>query len=218
MKIADLDVENIIWDADGTLVNINHAYYCFIKNHPQIKKYFEKFLYKDLAEALPIDSRYGAIELKTHPTLGDRLDALFCNSDEYYFDRPLYYGTDKILNKLNKLGYKQFILSAGFNFEKKTKLLKQLFTNFPFIQLEIVLHDNKGMHEGDTKEQRILYLLEKYGLKSNKTVLIDDRIYNIRAALKAGIKVIRFRSEFTTPLPDDLALNVPEIEDIREII
>ena len=218
MKIADLNVKNIIWDVDGTLANINHAYYCFIKNHPQVRKHFKNFLYKDLDKALPIEEKYGAIELKTHPTLGDELDRLFCDSNEYYFDRPLYYGTDKVLNSLNKLGYRQFILSAGFNLEKKTSLLKQLFLDFPFIELEVVLHDKKGMHEGSTKEQKILDLLKKHNLKSDETVLIDDRIYNIRAALKAGIKAIRFRSEFTTPLPDDLAENVMEIEDIREII
>lgn len=218
MKIADLGVRNIIWDVDGTLANINHAYYCFIKNHPRVREFFKNFLYKDLAKALPIEEKYGAIELKTHPTLGDELDRLFCNSDEYYFDRPLYYGTDKVLNRLNKFGYRQFILSAGFNLEKKTSLLKQLFLDFPFIELEVVLHDKKGMHEGNTKEQKILDLLKKYNLKSNETVLIDDRIYNIRAALKAGIKAIRFRSEFTTPLPNDLIETVLEIEDIREIV
>ena len=217
MLIKKLCVKNIIWDVDGTLANINHAYYCFIKNHPKINTFFKNFLYKDLDKALPIDNKYGAIELKTHPILGKQLDELFCKSDEYYFDRPLYYGTDDVLYKLNNMKYKQFILSAGFDIKQKKKLLTQLFSNFPFIKLEVVLHDKKAMHNGDTKRKKIIALLKKYNLKADETVLIDDRIYNIYAGLKAGIKVIHFRSEFTTKLPPDLS-NVPEIRDIRQLI
>ncbi len=216
MLLKELGIKNIIWDVDGTLVDINHSYYCFIKNHPKIKKFFKNFLYKDLPKALPIDPKYGAIELKTHKTLGTELDKLFCNS-KYYFDRPFYYGTEKTLNKLNKLGYKQFILSAGFNIKKKEKLLKQLFSNFPFIKIEVVQHDKKGMHEGDTKKQKILDLLKKYNLSAKETVLIDDRLYNIHAGIKTGIKVIRFRSEFTTPTTG-FTKKIKEIEDIRELI
>ena len=217
LSFKELEIKNIIWDVDGTLANINHAYYCFIKNHPQFKQHFKNYLYKDLDKALPIDKKYGAIELKTHPTLGEQLNKVFCASNDYYFDRPLYYGTNKVLNQLNDRGYRQFTLSAGFNIEKKTKLLNQLLADSPFIHIETVLHDAKGMHEGSTKEQKILTLLQKYNLKANETVLIDDRIYNIYSALNAGIRAIRFRSEFTTPSPDDLS-NVPEIEDIREIL
>ena len=198
-------IKGIIWDVDGTLVNLNHAYYCFIKNHPQFKEHFKEYMYCDLNKALPVETKkYGAMELKTHPTLGDQLDKVFCETDDYYFDRPLYYGTNKVLRQLNELGYKQFILSAGFNIEKKNKLLNKLFSQFEFLNIEIVEHDAKGMSEGDTKEKKIKMLLEKYGLQPTECVMVDDRIYNIRAALKAGIYTIRFRSEFTTPLPKDL--------------
>lgn len=216
-QIIDWNIKNIIWDVDGTLANLNHAYYCFIKNHPKFKKTFSRFSYKDLAEALPINNKYGAIELKNHPTLGNTLDKAFCNSKKYYFDRPLYYGTGKVLKTLNDLGYNQFILSAGFNIKKKRKLLNMLFNDFPFIKIEIVNHDKNGMHEGNTKEKKIKDLLKKHKLNPTETVLVDDRIYNIYSALNAGIHAIRFRSEFTTPLPENLH-NVPEIEDIREFI
>ena len=217
-QFIDWNIKNIIWDVDCTLANLNHAYYCFIKNHPKFKHHFHNLMYTDLDKALPVETqKYGSMELKTHPTMGEELDKVFCDSEDYYFDRPLYYGTDKVLVQLNKLGYKQFILSAGFNIEKKMKLLHQLFDRFPFIHLEVVNHDAKGMHEGGTKEQKILYLLQKYNLQKTETVLIDDRIYNIYSAINAGIHAIRFRSEFTTPSPNDLS-NIPEIEDIREIL
>ena len=211
-------VNNIIWDVDGTLANLNHAYYCFIKNHPKFRDFFKDYQYRDLNKALPVETeKYGAMELKTHPTLGEELDKVFCESDEYYFDRPLYYGTDKVLRELNKQGYNQFILSAGFDIEKKQKLLDMMFADFDFLKIEIVKHDAKGMHEGNTKEERIKQLLNKYNLSANETLLVDDRLYNIRAGLLAGVKVIRFRSEFTTPLTDDLK-DVVEVEDIREFL
>ena len=167
---------------------------------------------------MPVETeKYGAMELKTHPTLGEELDKVFCESDEYYFDRPLYYGTDKVLRELNKQGYNQFILSAGFDIEKKQKLLDMMFADFDFLKIEIVKHDAKGMHEGNTKEERIKQLLKKYNLSANETLLVDDRLYNIRAGLSAGVKVVRFRSEFTTPLTDDLK-DVVEVEDIREFL
>lgn len=211
-------IKSIIWDVDGTLANLNHAYYCFIKNHLQFKEHFKEYMYCDLDKALPIETeKYGAMELKTHPTLGEQLDKVFCETNDYYFDRPLYYGTDKTLRKLNDLGYQQFILSAGFDIEKKKKLLNKLFSHLDFLKIEVVEHDAKGMAEGDTKEMKIKMLLEKYSIKPVECVMVDDRIYNIHSAIKAGVRAIRFRSEFTTPSPSDLS-NVPEVEDIREFL
>ena len=210
-------IKAIIWDVDGTLANLNHAYYCFIKNHPQFREHFQGLQYKDLDKALPIDPAYGAMELKTHPTLGTELDKLFCASNDYYFDRPLYYGTEHVLKELDKMGFQQFILSAGFNTDKKIRLLNQLFGEMPFIKIEVVEHDKNGMDQGNTKEARIVALCEKYALKPQEVVLVDDRIYNIHSALKAGIHAIRFRSEFTTPNPPDLK-NIPEVFNIGEFL
>ena len=86
-----------------------------------------------------------------------------------------------------------------------------------FIKIEVVEHDKNGMDQGNTKEARIVALCEKYALKPQEVVLVDDRIYNIHSALKAGIRAIRFRSEFTTPNPPDLK-DIPEVFDVREFL
>ena len=58
----------------------------------------------------------------------------------------------------------------------------------------------------------------KRGYKEKKSgKVVDDRIYNIYSALKAGIHAIRFRSEFTLPNPPDLK-DIPEVKDIREFL
>ena len=213
--INGFKIKNIIWDVDGTLVDLNKSYYDFLTQHYLFKDIYKDLKYKDLDKVLPVEKlKYGAMELKNHPTLGQKLDEEFCNNDKFYFNRRLYKNTEEVLLNLNKLGYKQFILSAGFNEEKKKKLLNNLFSKFDFITIEVVEHDKNGMHEGNSKEMKIKNLLEKYNLIPQETILVDDRIYNIQSALNAGIKAIRFRSEFTTETPKKL--KVPEVFNIKE--
>ena len=209
-------IKNIFWDVDGVLANLNHAYYCFIKNHPKFKEYFKKYEYKDLPDALPVDKNFGAMELKTHPTLGVELDKEFCTSEDYYFDRPLYHGTAKILKELNDMGYLQMTMSAGFNIDKKKELLKRVLGDLTdFLKIEVVEHDKAGMEQGSSKESKMLAVLKKLGAKPEETVLVDDRIYNIYSAIKAGVHPVRFRSEFTTDSPADLK-DVPEVDNIYQ--
>lgn len=215
--MTKLIIKNIFWDVDGVLANLNHAYYSFIKNHPKFKEYFKQYEYKDLPIALPIETEmFGAMELKNHPTLGCELDKEFCTSNDFYFDRPLYPGTKKILKELNNMGYLQITMSAGFNVDKKIELLKRILGDLTeFLKLEVVEHDKTGMEYGNSKEIKMLNVLKKFGAKPEETILVDDRIYNIYSALKAGVHSIRFRSEFTTDSPSDLS-DVPEVENIYQ--
>ena len=192
------------------------GYYCFIKNHPMFKENFKQYEYKDLPIALPVETKkFGAMELKSHPTLGVDLDREFCASNDYYFDRPLYPGTAKILRELNDMGYLQMTMSAGFNMDKKKELLRRVLGGLDFLRIEVVEHDKAGMEQGSTKEAKMLAVLEKLGAKPEETVLVDDRIYNIYSAIKAGVHPVRFRSEFTTDSPEDLK-DVPEVENIYQ--
>ena len=126
-QLKDWGIKAIIWDVDGTLVDLNKTYYNFITKHSEIRELkdkkgefiFKNIKYKDLNKVIPVNKLYGAMELKTHPLYGEKLDKIFCNSNDFYFDRKFYKGTKKVLKQLNKLGYKQFILSAGFNIDKK---------------------------------------------------------------------------------------------------
>ena len=216
MSEKKLVIKNIFWDVDGVLANLNHAYYCFIKNHPMFKEHFKQYEYKDLPIALPVETKkFGAMELKSHPTLGVDLDREFCASNDYYFDRPLYPGTAKILRELNDMGYLQMTMSAGFNMDKKKELLRRVLGCLDFLRIEVVEHDKAGMEQGSTKEAKMLAVLEKLGAKPEETVLVDDRIYNIYSAIKAGVHPVRFRSEFTTDSPEDLK-DVPEVENIYQ--
>ena len=210
-------IKNIFWDVDGVLVDLNRTYYKFLTSDVKFKDYFKDLKYIDLNIALPIDKKYGAMELSTHPTLGKELDKEFCKSNDYYFDREFYPHTVEVLTQLNDFGFTQIVMSAGFNIEKKTLLLKQIFKDLPFIKIVAVEHDKDGMSQGNTKGEKMLEVLKKLNLDINESVFVDDRIYNIYSAIKIGIKPIRFRSEFTTDLPDDLKNSVLEVNNIIQL-
>ncbi|MGA1101971.1 MAG: hypothetical protein ACO3VB_09405, partial [Opitutales bacterium] len=68
------------------------------------------------------------------------------------------------------------------------------------------------------KRDSLLACYRKYGLLPEETILVDDRIYNLYAAIDSGAHPVRMRCEFTTDLPDDLSWipefpNVPAVKD-----
>ena len=76
------------------------------------------------------------------------------------------------------------------------------------------MQHGKFMHDS-AKEDMLNACFEEYGLKPEETVLVDDRIYNLAAAINVGAHPIRMRCEYTTDLPEDLAW-VPEVKNVRE--
>lgn len=208
-------IKNIFWDVDGVLANLNFAYFNFLTNHHNYKEEYKNLKWEDLPKVLPIDPKYGALELKTHPTKGVELDKDFCHTPEFFCNRPLYPGVVETLRELNKMGYRQFTMSATFDVETKKKLLNKLLADVTdFLTIECVQH-GKFMHD-TAKEDMLKSCFEKYGLKAEETVLVDDRIYNQHAAINVGAHPLRMRCEFTTDLPEDLAW-IPEIKSVPEV-
>ena len=210
-----ITIKNIFWDVDGVLANLNYAYYNFLTNHPNYKDTYKNLQWQDLPKALPIVPKYGALELKTHPTLGEQMDYDFCHSPEFFCNRPLYPNVIETLKELHDLGYRQFTMSATFDVETKKRFLNQLLAEVTdFLTIECVQH-GKFMHDS-AKEDMLKECFAKYGLKPEETILVDDRIYNQYAAINVGAHPIRYRCEFTTDLPEDLK-DVPEVNSLEEL-
>ena len=210
-----MSIKNIFWDVDGVLANLNYAYYNFLTKHPNYCKMYQNLQWEELPKALPINPKYGALELKTHPTLGTEMDYDFCHSPEFFTNRPLYPNVIETLEYFHNQGYRQFTLSATFDVETKKKFLNQLLapvTNF--LTIECVQH-GKFMHDS-AKEDMLKECFAKYKLKAEETALIDDRIYNQYAAINVGAQPIRYRCEFTTDLPKDLK-EIPEVYSFEEL-
>ena len=210
-----MKINNIFWDVDGVLADLNFAYFNFLKNHPNYKDEYKDLQWQDLDKVLPINPKYGALELKTHPTKGVQMDEDFCHSKEFFNNRPLYPHVVQTLRELHQLGYKQFTLSATFDVETKKKLLSVLFVEVvDFLIIECVQH-GEFMHD-TAKEDMLKVCFEKYNLKAEETLLVDDRIYNQYAAINSGAFPVRLRSEFTTDLPEEINW-IPEFRNIVEV-
>jgi len=208
-------IKNIFWDVDGVLANINYAYFYILTRHPKYKPLYGSLLWKDLPKVLPVEKEYGALELKTHPTLGTELDRDFCNNLEYFTNRPLYPGVVEALKRFHEKGLKQFTLSATFDVETKTKFLSTLLADVKdFLIIKCVQH-GQFMHD-TAKVDMLKACFEEYGLKADETILVDDRVYNQYAAIEVGAHPIRYRSEFTTDLPEDLKW-IPEVHNMQEL-
>jgi len=205
-------IKNIFWDVDGVLANLNFAYYHFLTQHPKYAPDYKDMKWEDLPKVLPIVPKYGALELKTHPTRGVEMDKDFCSSYEFFSHRPLYPHVVETLKELHDMGYRQFTMSATFDVETKKKLLNTLLADVTdFLTIECVQH-GKFMHDS-AKEDMLKSCFEKYGIKAEETVLVDDRIYNQYAAINIGAHPVRMRCEFTTDLPEDLNW-IPEVKDV----
>ena len=203
-------IKNIFWDVDGVLVDLNFAYFNLLTNHPNYKDMYRDLKWEDLPKALPINPKIGALELTSHPTLGVQLDYDFCHTEKFFVNRPLYPNVVETLRQLHERGYRQFTMSATtIDVDKKKELIGNLLAEVKdFLTIECVLHANQGEKENSLKN-----CLQKYGLKAEETILVDDRIYNLYSAIKANIFPVRLRSEFTTDLPEDLSW-VPEVKDV----
>jgi FMN phosphatase YigB (HAD superfamily) len=211
-----MNVETIFWDVDGVLANLNHAYFNFLTRHPNYRDMFRGLVYSDLPAALPILPKYGALELKSHPTLGTELDRDFCASPEFFNDRPLYPDALSALKELNRMGIKQITASATFDVPTKTALLNERFADvLDFLKIECVKHGT-FMHD-TAKEDLLKYCCDKYDVDPQTSVLVDDRVYNLSAGLNLGMHVVRMRSEFTTDSPVEFA-HVPEVKTPTELV
>lgn len=207
-------IKNIFWDVDGVLANLNQAYYTFLTQHPKYRDQYKDLKFRDLDKVLPIDSKHGALELKTHPTQGTQMDHDFCHS-EFFEKRPLYSGVIEALKDFHDLGFRQFTLSATFNVAAKKKLLNKLLADVTdFLIIECVQH-GQFMYDS-AKEEALKECFEKYGLNADETVLVDDRIYNQYAAIQVGAHPVRYRCPFTTDLPEELQW-IPEVHNMQEL-
>ncbi len=202
-----MKIKNIFWDVDGVLANLNYAYYKFLTLHPNWRESFAGLEYKDLAKALPSNSDYAGLELSIHPFHGEAMNNDFITS-EFYDDRPLYSGARDMILQLYNIGINQTTMSATGAGQRKVALLERLIGDLP-VDIKVTPH-------GDTKEENMLKYMAENNWKPEETILVDDRPYNLRAALRAGVMPVRFRSEFTTDTPADL--KVPEFYNYSELV
>ncbi|MDR1693623.1 MAG: HAD family hydrolase [Lactobacillaceae bacterium] len=191
-------IKNIIFDVDGVLINLDSSYHKFLQtSYPEYKN----MKIEEMAELFPIDGEDGAFELPS------RFSKDFIDSP-YYVNRPFFKNTISVLKKLKSLELTLITLSAASSPEKKLSWLADTFGDL-FNAYEL-------SPAGVAKDEGLKTVINKYGLNKAETLFIDDRFFNIRAGLRAGVEVARMQPDLFLPLPKDLS-HVRVLYDIEEI-
>ena len=191
-------IKNIIFDVDGVLVDIHCTYTEFLKNtYPK----FRNITSNDLSTLFPIHTDDGAIKLP------DEFLADF-RTGPYYSYRPLFDDTMAVLAALKKKGLKLFTLSAAGNPDKKLKWLSAAFGD--------IFDGYEFSPAHQSKKEALNAVVEKYALNKAETVFVDDRIYQVRAGVEAGLCTVRMESVLSLPMPVDLK-GVPVVKSMTEL-
>jgi FMN phosphatase YigB (HAD superfamily) len=201
-------IKNIFWDVDGVLANLDAAYFAFLTRHPKYAAEFSGLSFDDLPRVLPIMPERGSLELTDHPARGQQLNDDFVAS-EFFWRRPLYDGAREAVSELARRGFSQATMSATGAPKKKLALLNSYFHGLP-IEIRITPH-------GDSKEEAMRKFMAEKNWDPKETALIDDRILNLRAAIRAKANPLRARWAITSDLPPDLKF-IPEFARLRELL
>lgn len=168
----------------------------FEKNYAE----YANIAYQDLPTLFPIETDNGAFELP------DRFSNDFYNST-YYCDRPLFDDTMPVLISLKNKGLNLFTLSAAGDPAKKRKWLECVFVNI-FNELEF-------SPVGIAKDEALKDVLKKHALNTEETVFIDDRFFNVKAGINAGVHTVRMQPEHHLPLPEELS-HIKSLKSLSE--
>ena len=191
-----MSIKNIIFDVDGVLVNRDTAFVHFLQQFPEYKNIREEELYKfktDTPQGYDIP-------------LAEAKRKSFKDS-EFYMQRPLFPGVIETLRELKSRGFKLFTLSATRSPGEKLKMLRELFGDL--FDYEFALEE--------TKAGPLQNMLDKYNLKANETLFIDDSNTFLREAKGVSINIARSEIIYYSPLADDLA-GTPVIRKFSDIL
>ena len=123
---------------------------------------------------------------KLPPKLHKTTNALL---DTWHQHIPYVEGMQRLIPKLKEKGYRLYLLSNA------PAMLKDHLTNF-----DVMSYFDGAVISGDIKlikpDKRIYqYILNKYSLKADECLFIDDLPHNVNAARESGIDSIQFKGD-----------------------
>lgn len=178
-----MNYENYIWDLGGTLLNnyesSSHAFAAALWQEKE-----QVVLHDDAYAALKVSTAYAVEQYARHiPRFLDTYRSL----EAKVLTRPiLFEGAEVLLQSITSKGCKNFMISHRD--KQVLDILKAAHISQYFT--EVVTADN-GFPRKPAPDS-INYLLEKYKLKPEKTVMIGDRPLDIEAGRSAGIDTVFF--------------------------
>lgn len=185
-----MEINNIIWDFDGNLYNtypvMMLAYenamhqFGFDLTDEQIKKDYKFAKKNSLKELFERESEDKNIDFEFLYKLYKEYEKRLQNNPDFFE------GADLVLKTVVDNGGKNFLIThrdnKAIDFLKKDNL-DQYFTDF-------ITSENSFKRKPNP--EALLYLIDKYNLDKNTTVMVGDRDLDVLAAKNAEIKGIYF--------------------------
>ncbi len=194
--------KNYIWDLGGTLLNnyesSSHAFAAALWQSAD-----RIVLHEDIYNALKVSTDYAvntfARDIPDFLTTYKKLEA-------ETLKRPILFpGASKVLSVLMENGRQNFMISHRDS--QVMAILKKAHIDQFFI--EVVTADN-GFSRKPAPDS-IYYLLKKYKLNPDETVMIGDRPIDIEAGLAAGVQTVFFDTKKTDPRASQNIQNLTEL-------
>lgn len=192
--MAEAKVKNIIFDLGNTLIYFDFYYFfngvAQLERKLNVNKFIKHIAEKKLDRALftgRINHKqfFKALKKKFDLKIGFK-DFIRLYSDIFWENTQMLKFLEKLLEEKK---YKVYLLSntdsAHYNFiAKNYPLIKSIKNRILSYKINMVKPDKKIFK----------YVMNKYGLRPEETMLIDDMKDNILSASKCGIKTIHYKS------------------------
>ena len=194
--------ENYIWDLGGTLLD----------NYESSSRAFAATLWEMTHRVLLHTDAYAALRVSTDFAVqtyaADVDDFLkeYKQNEALALSQPILFdGAREVLAQLKNSGSRQFMISH------RDKQVLEILSAAGILDYftEVVTADN-GFPRKPAPDS-INYLLEKYQLTADKTVMIGDRALDIEAGNAAGVKTIAFSSDENFPDADATISTLKEL-------
>jgi len=186
-----MKVENVIFDFGGVLVDWNPRY--LYRDYFQSESEMEKFLHSVCTDEWNVEQDRGRSLAEGTRLLQDKFPE-FHSLIQLYYDKwevMLHGDIPETVSLLHKLKEKYNIFGLT-NWSVETITIA--YERFPFFKEfnGIVVSGEEKMIKPDKRLYHLL--LDRYNLKAENTIFIDDNIKNIKAAKEIGLIAIHFES------------------------
>lgn len=185
-------IKNIIFDNGGVIVKYSDETYLDYFNFPKeekedLMKIFSTKEYVELSKGTITHQEFNDFAVKMFPQYYDDVLKML-DSSNYKYLIPVYSKTIDYIKDLRNRGYKTFLLTNILEdtieyMIKEVDCFEQLFDG-------IVYSCRVGMTKRD--DEIFTYILDKYNLKPEETLFLDDKISNLKRSEKFGIKTYQF--------------------------
>lgn len=187
-------IKNILFDLGNTLIFYDYSY--FYEGLGKIEKKLNVAKLRKYIKDNDLGNKLckGKITIKDFfKKLKRKFNLKVSFEDFVYLYSDIFWVNNKMKNFLEKINaLKQFRLFLISNTDSTH--MNFILKNFPFVKIfkYRILSYKVGMIKPQKKI--FLYTLQKYRLKRQETLLIDDLLENVRAAEEIGIKAIRYKT------------------------